>query len=131
MKLLIGQQMVMPALESVRLGKTRNEAAACLTATVLIAPADTYFLKLSVAVGDVVRLLDDGGKEIFLGSVHELDRTPETVTLTAYDRGTALAEGLFYLQGTVFREEDIGKELALLSCEEGFWILGFVGGGGA
>ena len=37
MKLLIGQQMVMPALESVRLGKTRNEAAACLTATVLIA----------------------------------------------------------------------------------------------
>ena len=58
MKLLIGQQMVMPALESVRLGKTRNEAAACLTATVLIAPADTYFLKLSVAVEDVVRLLD-------------------------------------------------------------------------
>ena len=70
-KLLIGQQMVMPALESVRLGKTRNEAAASLTATVLIAPADTYFLKLSVAVGDVVRLLDDGRKEIFLGSVHE------------------------------------------------------------
>ena len=25
----------------------------------------------------------------------------------------------------------IGRELALLSCEEGFWILGFVGGGGA
>ena len=53
--------------------------------------------------------------------------SPLTVTV----RGTALAEGLFYLQGTVFREEDIGKELALLSCEEGFWILGFVGGGGA
>ena len=47
---------------------------------------------------------------------------PEICTLT---------EGLYYLQGTVFREEDIGKELALLSCEEGFWILGFVGGGGA
>ena len=53
--------------------------------------------------------------------------SPLTVTV----RGTALAEGLFYLQGTVFREEDIGKELALLSCEEGFWIRGFVGGGGA
>ena len=88
--------MVMPALESVRLGKTRNEAAACLTATVLIAPADTYFLKLSVAVGDVVRLLDDGGKEIFLGSVHELDRTPETVTLTAYDRGVYLTRNELY-----------------------------------
>lgn len=53
--------------------------------------------------------------------------SPLTITV----RGTALTEGLFYLQGTVFREEDIGKELALLSCEEGFWILGFVGGGGA
>ena len=88
--------MVMPALGSVRLGKTRNEAAACLTATVLIAPADTYFLKLSVAVGDVVRLLDDGGKEIFLGSVHELDRTPEAVTLTAYDRGVYLTRNELY-----------------------------------
>ena len=109
MKLLIGQQMVMPALESVRLGKTRNEAAACLTATVLIAPADTYFLKLSVAVGDVVRLLDDGGKEIFLGSVHELDRDPEAVTLTAYDRGISDPERAVRRvrrDGTADRRED-------------------------
>ena len=53
--------------------------------------------------------------------------SPLTVTV----RRTALTEGLFYLQGTVFRREDIGRELALLSCEEGFWILGFVGGRGA
>ena len=52
-------------------------------------------------------------------------------TLTAVSPLTVTVQGLFYLQGTVFREEDIGKELALLSCEEGFWILGFVGGGGA
>lgn len=51
--------------------------------------------------------------------------SPLTVTV----RGTALTEGLFYPAGTVFREEDIGRELALLPCEEGFWILGFVGGG--
>ena len=51
--------------------------------------------------------------------------SPLTVTV----RGTALTEGLFYPGGTVFREEDIGREVALLVCEEGFWILGFVGGG--
>ena len=88
--------MVLPALESVRLGKTRAEAAATLTATVLTAPADTYFLKLSMAVGDVVRLLDDNGKEIFLGSVHQLDRTPQAVTLTAYDRGLYLTRNELY-----------------------------------
>lgn len=96
MKLFIGQQMVLPALESVRLGKTRSEAAATLTATVLTAPADTYFLKLSVAIGDPVRLLDDGGKEVFLGSVHELEREPEAVTLTAYDRGIYLTRNELY-----------------------------------
>lgn len=51
--------------------------------------------------------------------------SPLTVTV----RGTVLTEGLFYPGGTVFREEDIGREVALLVCEEGFWILGFVGGG--
>lgn len=88
--------MALPALESVRLGKTRNEAAATLTATVLTAPADTYFLKLSVAVGDPVRLLDDNGKETFLGSIHEIDRTPEAVNLTAYDRGVYLTRNELY-----------------------------------
>lgn len=96
MKLYIGQQMMLPALESVRLGKTRSEAAATMTATVLTAPADTYFLKLSMAVGDPVRLLDDNGKEIFLGSVHEIDRTPEAVNLTAYDRGVHLTRNELY-----------------------------------
>lgn len=53
--------------------------------------------------------------------------SPLTVTV----RGTKLTEGLFYPSGTVFRKEDIGREVALLVCEEGFWILGFVGGGAA
>ena len=53
--------------------------------------------------------------------------SPLTVTV----RGTAMAEGLFYPAGTVFREENVGREVALLPCEEGFWILGFVGGGTA
>lgn len=84
--------MVLPTLEAAALSRTRNDAAATLTATVLTAPADTYFLKLSMAVGDPVRLLDDTGKEIFLGSIHQLDRTPDAVTLTAYDRGVYLTE---------------------------------------
>lgn len=111
MKLYIGQQMVLPALESVRLGKTRSEAAATLTATVLTAPADTYFLKLSMAVGDPVRLLDDGGKEIFLGSIHELEREPEAVALTAYDRGVYLTRNELYgvFSGT---GKDIAAKLA-------------------
>lgn len=55
------------------------------------------------------------------------DISPLTVTV----RGTALREGLFYPAGAVFRKEDVGREAALLPCEEGFWLLGFVGGGGA
>lgn len=88
--------MVLPALERVRLGKSRSEAAATLTADILLAPADTYFLKLSMAVGDPVRLLDDRGKEIFLGAVYELERTQEAVTLTAYDRGIYLTRNELY-----------------------------------
>ena len=51
--------------------------------------------------------------------------SPLTVTV----RGTVLTEGLFYPRDTVFRQEDIGREAALLPCEEGFWILGIVEGG--
>lgn len=51
---------------------------------------------------------------------------PVTVSI----QGSELREGLYYPRGTVFRREDIGREVALLPCEEGFWILGFVGGEG-
>ena len=117
MKLYIGQQMALPALESVRLGKSRTEAAATLTATVLTAPADTYFLKLSMAVGDPVRLLDDGGKEIFLGSIHELEREPEAVALTAYDRGVYLTRNELYgvFSGT-------GKDIAAKLTAAGYRV---------
>lgn len=96
MKLYIGETMALPALGGVSLGKSRGEAAATLTASVLLAPADTYFLKPSLAVGDPVRLLDGGGQELFLGAVHELERTPEAVTLTAYDRGVYLTRNELY-----------------------------------
>lgn len=96
MRLYIGETMALPALGGVSLGKSRGQAAATLTARLLQAPADTYFLKLSVAVGDPVRLLDDGGQELFLGAVHELERTPEAVTLTAYDRGVYLTRNELY-----------------------------------
>lgn len=51
--------------------------------------------------------------------------SPVTVTV----RGTALTEGLIFPSGTRFTREDIGRTVALLVCEEGFWFLGFAGGG--
>ena len=51
--------------------------------------------------------------------------SPVTVTV----RGTALTEGLFFPSGTRFTREDIGRTVALLVCEEGFWFVGFAGGG--
>ena len=53
--------------------------------------------------------------------------SPLTVTV----RGTAVSKGLFDPAGTVYRWEDIGRELAVLPCEEGFVLLFFVEGGGA
>lgn len=113
MKLYIKDQMVLPVLESVRLGKTRNDAAAILTASVLTAPADTYFQTLSLALGDPVRLLDDSGEERFLGSVHQIDRSEDRVRLTAYDRGVYLTRnelhGLFLGSGAEIAAQAAGK----------------------
>ena len=90
MRLYINEQSVLPVLGRMELRKTRSEAAATLTATLHTAAADTYFQKLSLSVGDVVRLLDDEGQEAFLGSIHALRRTPQQVELTAYDAGIYL-----------------------------------------
>lgn len=96
MRLTVNGLLVNPVLGAVRLEKSREDASAILTATLWMAPADTYFQKPSLAVGDVVRLMDDGGTERFLGSVHCLEREPEKVTLTAFDRGVYLARNELY-----------------------------------
>jgi len=95
-KLYVKDQMVMPVLENAALGKSRSDAASILTASVLLAPADTYFQKLSLAVGDPVRMMDDSGQEICLGSIHQLDRTEDAAGITAYDRGVYLARNELY-----------------------------------
>jgi len=111
LKLYVGQQMILPVLESLTLGKARSEAATTLTATILLAAADTYLQKPSLALGDPVRLLDDEGKEVFLGSIHVLERTPEKVILTAYDRGIYLTRN--ELRGAYFGESaDIVHQVA-------------------
>lgn len=51
--------------------------------------------------------------------------SPLAVTI----RGTRLQQGLFYPAGTVFRPEDVGRELLVLPCEEGIYLAGFVEGG--
>ena len=50
---------------------------------------------------------------------------PLEVTL----RGTRLTKGLFYTAGMVFRTEDVGREVLLLPCEQGLYLVGFVEGG--
>lgn len=50
---------------------------------------------------------------------------PLTVTL----RDTPLTQGLFYPAGARYRQEDVGRELLLIPCEEGLYIAGFVEGG--
>lgn len=90
MRLTVNGLLVNPVLGSVELAKELGDAAAALTATVWTAAADTYFLHLSLQVGDVVRLTEDDGTERFLGSIYALDRTPQQVRLTAFDRGVYL-----------------------------------------
>lgn len=50
---------------------------------------------------------------------------PPEVTL----RGTRLSKGLFFPAGMTFRREDVGREVLLLPCEQGLYIVGFVEGG--
>ena len=81
------------------LEKALGDAAAALTATLWLAAADTYFLRLPLAVGDSVCLTGDDGTERFSGTVHTLERTPQQVRLTALDGGVVLSRnevhGLF------------------------------------
>ena len=44
-------------------------------------------------------------------------------------RETEVTEGLILPRGTVFRQEDIGREVALLPCGSGFVLLFEVEGG--
>ena len=90
MRLTINGNLVNPVLGSVELARELGDAAAALTATVWTAAADTYFLHLSLKVGDVVRLTEDDDTERFVGSIHALERTPRQVRLTAFDRGVYL-----------------------------------------
>ncbi len=135
MKLYIGQQMVNPVLGAVRLEKSRDTASAILTATVWTAAADTYFQKLTVAVGSVVRLLDDDGTERFLGSVHAVERTPERVDLTAFDRGVFLSRNEVYgvFAGTgadICRQiaSRLGFPVGELDADGGYQVLTVPGG---
>lgn len=127
MRLYINDQMVLPVLGRMELRKTRSEAAATLTATLYTAASDTYFQKMSLSVGDVVRLLDDNGEEAFLGSIHSLVRDPRQVELTAYDRGIFLTRneltGVFCgAPAAIVRQvaEELGIPVGRLETENGW-----------
>ena len=61
----------------------------------------------------------------FFGKLSGLD--PVTVTVGE----EKLSEGLFWRAGQRFDREDLGRELVLMPCEEGFLVLCFTEGGGA
>ncbi len=50
---------------------------------------------------------------------------PLEVTL----RGARLTKGLFYPAGMTFSARDVGREILLLPCEQGLYVVGFVEGG--
>lgn len=138
MKLYINQQMVLPVLGRLALRKTRSEACATLTATLYTAAADTYFQKLTLAVGDVVRLVDDRGEEVFLGSIHTLRRTPEQAEITAYDAGIYLTRnelrGVFCgSPAQIVRQVAAELELPMgtVEAESGWKCVTAVSGGSA
>jgi len=64
----------------------------------------------------------EGGPAGLFGTLTSV--SPLTVTIR-------VSRGLFYPRGMTFHPEDIGREVAVLPCEEGFLILFFVEGGGA
>lgn len=103
-------------LRCVTLEKAHGEATATLTADLLTALGDAYFQKESLAVGDVVRLVDDEGRERFLGAVQTLRRSPESVRLVACDRGLYLTRnqvhGLFAGSGGEIARA-VAKQLGL------------------
>lgn len=96
MILMIRDQAVEQVLRLLTLSKSRSEASATLTASLLTDAADNYLPGLSVAVGDPIRLLEDDGAAVFSGAVQEVRRTGETVTLVAYDRGIYLTRNELY-----------------------------------
>lgn len=95
MNLYLAGQRLNEVIGELSLSKTREEAAATLSAVVLTAAADTYFPGLTLALGDAVTLSDDSGT-FFSGGVQEISRTPRTVTFTAYDRGVYLTRNELY-----------------------------------
>lgn len=96
MTLNIGGQDVTIAAKAVTLQKARTEAAATLTAELWTAAGDAWFLKTALAVGDGVVFAGAGGTALFRGAVHQLERTPHSVLVTAYDRGVYLTRNELY-----------------------------------
>lgn len=95
MTFTIANQQVNQVLEELTLSHSVYQGAAILTATLLTQPADTYFPRLTLALGDPAVLQQDG-TSLFVGGVQEMRRSPQRVELTAYDRGVALTRNELY-----------------------------------
>lgn len=94
---LYGNGILLNAIaRSVTLEKSRGDASATLTVTLLTAAGDYFLKKETLKTGDVMRLTDEEENEVFLGAVQAITRTAETVTVVACDRGLYLKENELY-----------------------------------
>lgn len=96
MTVTIANQNVGTALGAMTLGRRLGDAAARVTMSLYQAEGDAYFRRLSLAVGDGVTVADEDGTVCFSGGVQTVARTPDTVTVTAYDRGVYLTRNQLY-----------------------------------
>lgn len=95
MKLYMAGQLVNGVLGELTLSKSKNEAAAILSAVILTGAADRFLPEFTLALGDGV-ILSQEEETVFCGGVQEIKRGPWEVEVIAYDRGIYLTRNELY-----------------------------------
>lgn len=92
MKIYCSGKDITEIVTSIRWSGDYKQAARSIEFGVAVHPHDAYLPKLTIKMGDIARLVDDKGKELFQGFVFYKEKSINSneMTVTAYD-------GLIYL----------------------------------